>query len=98
MTRNNGDVLRVRVVQAGTTRCGLAEGDYFDVVGPELRIPSGRPFCLQAMMAAIPLLTSRMENHSAEHWLERKPFVCCPDPYERVLLSMDRPGAAGEPS
>ncbi|MBC3191932.1 TIGR04076 family protein [Pseudonocardia sp. C8] len=96
MSRHAG--VRVRVVRAGRTRCGLAEGDYFDAVGSTLRIPSGRPFCLQAMMAAVPLLMSRTEPHAEDHWLERKPFVCCPDPRERVLLSLDRIDPDTEPS
>ncbi|MFF2653699.1 TIGR04076 family protein [Streptomyces sp. NPDC058045] len=82
--------VRVRVEQAGDTRCGLAEGDYFEVSGPVLRIPNGRPFCLHALLAAAPLITARLEPHPPEHWLERKPFVCCPDPGERVLLALDR--------
>lgn len=83
-------MVRVCVEEGSSARCGLATGDAFEVSGPVLRIPSGRPFCLQAMLAAAPLLTSRMDPHPAEHWMERKPYVCCPDPDDDVLLRLDR--------
>lgn len=82
--------IRVVVEEGSSARCGLRAGDAFEVTGPVLRIPGGRPFCLQAMLAAVPLVMSKMDQRPADDWLERKPFVCCPDPADDVLLRLDR--------
>lgn len=84
--------VRVVVEEGASARCGLTAGDAFEVTGPVLRIPGGKPFCLQAMLAAVPLVMSKMETRPPEDWLERKPFVCCPDPADDVLLRLERVG------
>jgi uncharacterized repeat protein (TIGR04076 family) len=83
---------RVRVVvdRADAPRCGLALGDAFEVSGSSLTIPSGKPFCLYAMNAVFGVLASRLEDLPADSWLERKPWICCPDPTEGVVLRLDR--------
>jgi uncharacterized repeat protein (TIGR04076 family) len=83
---------RVRVVvdRADNPRCGLALGDFFEVEGSTLTLPTGKPFCVYAMAAVLPLLMSRMSDLPADDWLERKPWICCPDPTEGVTMRMDR--------
>ncbi|MER6826092.1 TIGR04076 family protein [Streptosporangium sp. NPDC000563] len=83
---------RVRVVveRADSPRCGLAIGDHFEVEGTALTLPQGRPFCLQAMAAVFPILESRLSDLPADHWLERKPFICCPDPADAVVMRLER--------
>jgi uncharacterized repeat protein (TIGR04076 family) len=83
---------RVRVVvdRADAPRCGLALGDAFEVSGSSLTIPSGKPFCLYAMNAVFGVLASRLEDLPADSWLERKPWICCPDPTEGVVMRLDR--------
>ena len=83
---------RVRVVvdRADAPRCGLALGDAFEVTGSSLTIPSGKPFCLYAMNAVFGVLASRLEDLPPDHWLERKPWICCPDPTEGVVMRLDR--------
>jgi uncharacterized repeat protein (TIGR04076 family) len=83
---------RVRVVvdRADSPRCGLAMGDSFEVSGSSLTIPSGKPFCLYAMNAVFGVLGSRLEELPADHWLERKPWICCPDPTDGVVMRLDR--------
>ncbi|MEV7013846.1 TIGR04076 family protein [Streptosporangium sp. NPDC051022] len=83
---------RVRVVveRAAAPRCGLAVGDSFEVEGPSLTLPEGRPFCLYAMAAVFPVLDARLSELPADHWLERKPYICCPDPADAVLMRLER--------
>ncbi len=83
---------RVRVVveRADATRCGLAVGDCFEVEGSSLTLPTGKPFCAYAMNAVLPVLMSRMSDLPEDDWLERKPFICCPDPTEGVVMRLDR--------
>jgi uncharacterized repeat protein (TIGR04076 family) len=85
-----GPRVRVVVDRADAPRCGLALGDSFEVSGSTLTIPSGKPFCLYAMAAVIPVLGSRLEDLPPDHWLERKPWICCPDPTEGVVMRLDR--------
>jgi uncharacterized repeat protein (TIGR04076 family) len=83
---------RVRVVvdRADSPRCGLKMGDYFEVSGSTLTLPQGRPFCIYAMTAVFPVLASRLAHIREDDWLARKPWVCCSDPGEGVVLRLDR--------
>ena len=91
---------RVRVVvdRADNPRCGLQLGDYFEVVGPTLTLPTGRPFCLYAMAAVFPVLTSRLTELPEGDWLERKPWICCPDPTEGTVMRLDRVDRVAPPA
>ena len=83
---------RVRVVvdRADNPRCHIAVGDYFEVDGAELTIPSGKPFCPYAMAAVFPVLGLRQGDLPVDDWLVRKPWICCPDPAENVVMRLDR--------
>jgi uncharacterized repeat protein (TIGR04076 family) len=82
--------IRVVVDRADNPRCGLALGDYFEVAGSTLTLPAGKPFCLYAMAAVFPVLATRLSELPADHWLERKPWICCPDPSDGVVMRLDR--------
>lgn len=82
--------VRVTVERLNYSACGLQVGDYFEVDGSRLSLPPGQPFCYFAMQAALPLIASKAQELPADHWFERKPFVCCPDPAEGVVMRMDR--------
>lgn len=83
---------RVRVVveRAEQPRCGLAVGDVFEVVGSSLTLPAGKPFCLHAMAAVFPVLGMATEQLPPDHWLERKPYICCPDARDAVVMRLER--------
>lgn len=89
--------MRVVVERAENPRCGLAVGDHFEVEGPALTLPAGKPFCLHAMAAVFPVLGTMAEPLPADHWLERKPYICCPDARDGVVMRLERVGgtAAG---
>jgi uncharacterized repeat protein (TIGR04076 family) len=80
----------VVVDRADNPHCGLQVGDCFEVSGSLLTLPQGRPFCLYAMTAVFPVLASRLSDLPGDDWLERKPWVCCSDPSEGVVLRLDR--------
>jgi hypothetical protein len=42
------------------------------------------------MNAVFGVLASRLENLPTDHWLERKPWICCPDVSEGVVMRLDR--------
>jgi uncharacterized repeat protein (TIGR04076 family) len=86
--------LRVSVERIeGRSVCGLAPGDYFDLVEScRLRIPAGRHFCVYALQAVLPLLPAKQRDLPDGDWLERDNLVACPDPDERVIMRIDRTG------
>lgn len=83
---------RVRVVveRASSPHCGLEVGDCFEVQGSQLSLPQGKPFCAYAMAATFGVLDARMSELPEGHWLERKPYICCPDASDGVLLRLER--------
>ncbi|MCU1684164.1 MAG: hypothetical protein JWQ81_4903 [Amycolatopsis sp.] len=77
----------------GRSVCGLAVGDYFDLVqSSQLRIPDGKHFCLYALQAVLPLLPAKQRQLPESDWLERDSLVCCPDPDERLIMRVERTG------
>ena len=86
--------LRVTVDRIeGRSVCGMAPGDYFELVNSsQLRIPEGRHFCVYALQAVLPLLPAKQRDLPAGDWLERDNLVCCPDPEERLIMRIERTG------
>ena len=82
--------VRVVVDRADAPRCAIAVGDWFEVDGSRLSIPSGKPFCPYAMAAVFPVLARRQGDLPVDDWLARKPWICCPDPTENVVMRLDR--------
>lgn len=84
--------LRVTVERVeGRPVCGLAPGDWFEVVGSSrLQLPEGRHFCIYALAAVLPLLPAKQRQLPAGDWLERDTLVACPDPDERLVMRIER--------
>lgn len=77
----------------GRSVCGLAVGDYFEVVNSsQVRVPPGKHICLYALAAVLPLLPAKQRKLPDNDWLERDSLVCCPDPDERLVLRIERLG------
>ena len=73
--------------------CGLKVGDYFEVTqSSELRIPSGKHFCLYALQSVLPLLPAKQRELAKSDWLEKDSHVACPDPDERLIMRIERVG------
>ena len=77
----------------GRSVCGMAPGDYFELVNSShLRIPDGKHFCVYALQAVLPLLPAKQRDLPADDWLDRDNLVCCPDPEERLIMRIERTG------
>jgi uncharacterized repeat protein (TIGR04076 family) len=77
----------------GRSVCGMAPGDYFELVNSShLRIPEGKHFCIYALQAVLPLLPAKQRDLPTGDWLERDSLVCCPDPEERLTMRIERTG------
>jgi len=89
--------IRVIVDRADRPRCGIKVGDYFEVHDTALTIPDGKKFCPYALAAVFPVLPLRQIELPANDWLERKPWICCPDPIENVVMRLDRIDSGEQP-
>ena len=75
----------------GRSVCGMAVGDYFELVeSSKLRIPEGKHFCVYALSAVLPLLAAKQRQLAANDWLEQDSLVVCPDPEERLIMRIER--------
>ena len=75
----------------GRSVCGMQVGDYFELINSsELRIPTGKHFCIYAIAAVTPLLPAKQRQLPAGDWLEKDSLVCCPDPEERLIMRIER--------
>jgi uncharacterized repeat protein (TIGR04076 family) len=92
--------LRVTVDRIeGRSVCGLAVGDYFELVdSSQLRLPEGKHFCIYALQAVLPLLPAKQRQLPEGDWLERDSLVCCPDPDERLIMRVERTGRSRIPT
>jgi uncharacterized repeat protein (TIGR04076 family) len=86
--------LRVTVERIeGRSVCGLAVGDYFELVdSSRLRLPAGQHFCVFALQSVLPLLAAKQRRLPEGDWLERDALVACPDPEERLIMRIERTG------
>jgi len=96
MATDTFDLYDVRVTVSrieGRSVCGLAVGDYFEVTeSSRVRIPAGKHFCLFALSAVLPLIPAIMRATDPNDWLSRDSLVACPDPDERLIMSIERIG------
>jgi uncharacterized repeat protein (TIGR04076 family) len=84
--------LRVTVTKIeGRSVCGLAVGDYFELTeSSRLRLPTGKHFCIYALSAALPLLAAKQRELATNDWLARDAEIACPDPEERLIMTIQR--------
>lgn len=77
--------LRVTVERVDHPTCDVRVGDFFEVDGTRLLTPGGG-FCPFAIAAVIPVLPLMQGDLPADSWLIRKPYICCPDARENVVM------------
>lgn len=80
--------LRVVVDRADNPPCGLAVGDTFEVVGPNL-VTGGRELCSTALAAVAPLVAARQYPLPVDDWLVRKPYFSCPHVADQVVMRLE---------
>jgi hypothetical protein len=82
--------VRVIVDRADNPRGRTTVGSYFDVIGSRLHLPPGGSFNVYAMNATFGVLALRLGPPEAGGWLDRKPWICSPDPRENIVMRLDR--------
>jgi uncharacterized repeat protein (TIGR04076 family) len=74
--------LRVEVVATERPMvCGHRAGDWFEVRGEDLSLPSGQSFSMYALAALLPLLPAKQRPTHPHDWMTTDAAVACPDPH-----------------
>jgi uncharacterized repeat protein (TIGR04076 family) len=72
--------LRVEVAKPrGEMICNHNVGDYFELKGENLSIPSGQTFSVYALAALIPLLPAKQRETNPNDWMTTDASIACPD-------------------
>ena len=82
----------VRVKEGLEDVCNHRIGDFFDVVGENVRIPDDRTFSMYAMAAVLPLLPAKQRVTDPNDWMTTDELVMCPDPNCEAVMKITRIG------
>jgi uncharacterized repeat protein (TIGR04076 family) len=85
--------LRIQVVESkGEMICNHKIGDYFELSGENLSMPSGQSFPIYALAALLPLLPAKQRDTHANDWMTTDTDVGCPDPHCGAIFRISRMG------
>ena len=60
--------------------CGAKAGDYFELKGEMLSMPSGQGFSVYSISAVLPLLAAKQRPTHRNDWMTSDAEIACPDP------------------
>jgi uncharacterized repeat protein (TIGR04076 family) len=72
--------------------CGAKLGDYFDLHGEMLKLPSGQGFSIYSLAALLPLLPAKQRVSDPNDWMSTDAEVACPDPNCPTRFRITRTG------
>ncbi|TVQ28545.1 MAG: TIGR04076 family protein [Spirochaetaceae bacterium] len=85
--------IRVEVAECrGRMVCNHRIGDYFEVRGEELSIPSGQTFSIYALAALLPLIPAKQRITHDHDWMTTDTDIACPDPNCGAIFRISRTG------
>ena len=74
--------LRVEVIATDRPMiCNHQPGDWFELVGENLRFPPGQSFPLYPLAALLPLLPAKQRPTHPHDWMTTDAEIACPDPH-----------------
>lgn len=74
--------LRVEVIATERPMvCNHQPGDWFALVGENLRFPPGQGFPLYSLAALLPLLPAKQRPTHRNDWMTTDAVIACPDPH-----------------
>jgi len=74
--------LRVEVIGSEQPMvCNHQVGDWFELVGENLRFPPGQSFPLYPLAALLPLLPAKQRMTHPNDWMTTDAVIACPDPH-----------------
>lgn len=86
--------LRVEVVADEGARiyCGAKVGDYFELRGEMLHLPSGQGISIYSLASVLPLLAAKQRPTHKNDWMTTDAEIACPDPHCGSRLRITRLG------
>jgi len=72
--------------------CGAKPGDYLEVKGEMLHLPSGQGFSMYSLAALLPLLPAKQRATDPNDWMSTDAEVACPDPNCPTRFRISRTG------
>jgi uncharacterized repeat protein (TIGR04076 family) len=72
--------------------CGARLGDYFELHGEMLKLPSGQGFSIYSLAALLPLLPAKQRVTDPNDWMSSDAEVACPDPHCPTRFRITRMG------
>lgn len=85
--------LRVEVIAGDKPMvCNHAVGDYFELSGENLTLPSGQSFPIYPLAALLPLLPAKQRETHPYDWMTTDMEVACPDPLCGARFRITRTG------
>jgi len=85
--------LRVEVIAGDKPMvCNHAIGDYFELSGESLTLPSGQSFPIYPLAALLPLLPAKQRETHPYDWMTTDMEVACPDPLCGARFRITRTG------
>ncbi|UJW77052.1 TIGR04076 family protein [Rhizobium sp. SL42] len=86
--------LRVDVVipEGGAVYCGAKPGDYFELRGEMLHLPSDQGISIYSLASVLPLLAAKQRATHAHDWMTTDTDIACPDPNCSTRLRIKRTG------
>lgn len=74
--------LRVEVVATERPMiCNHKAGEYFELKGENLTLPSGQSFAIYPLAALLPLLPAKQRVTHPNDWMTTDADIACPDPH-----------------
>jgi uncharacterized repeat protein (TIGR04076 family) len=85
--------LRVEIVAPPGAKiyCGTV-GDWFELRGEQLHLPSGQSFSIYSLSAILPLLPAKQRQTHPHDWMTSDAEIACPDPNCPSRLRITRLG------
>lgn len=85
--------LRVEVIATDRPMvCSHRAGDWFEVIGENLRFPSGGAVSMYALAALLPILPAKQRLTHPADWMTTDTDIACPDPHCGARFRITRTG------
>ena len=67
-------------------------GDYFEVIGEDIFLPSGQGFSLYAISSILPLLPAKQRQNHPNDFMETDDYIADPDANSQAIYQIHRTG------
>ena len=87
--------LRIEVIATDRPMvCNHRAGDWFELVGENLKFPPGQSFPIYPLAALLPLLPAKQRRTHPNDWMTTDAEIACPDPHCGARFRITRTGTS----